>query len=71
MKITVKGLAYDKCSVNDSYDDEGGGGVGREEGKGREGCLLGRRSAEGLPGTPRKPGDLEIFCDQFPVKASL
>lgn len=34
MKITVKGLAYDKCSVNDSYDDEGGGGVGREEGKG-------------------------------------
>ena len=26
MKITVKGLAYDKCSVNDSYEDEGGGG---------------------------------------------
>lgn len=34
MKITVKGLAYDKCSVNDSYEDEGGGGRRNKEGAG-------------------------------------
>lgn len=39
MKITVKGLAYDKCSVNDS-DDEGG--KGRGEKRGRESYVKGK-----------------------------
>ena len=36
MKSTVKGLAYKKCPVTDSYDEEEGGGEGREK-RGRGG----------------------------------
>lgn len=50
MKITIKGLAYDKCSVNDSYMTRGGGSGGGKVGEAAE-----EEEGEGQPALSKGP----------------
>lgn len=66
MKTIVKGLAYDKCSVNDSYGDKEEGGRRNKEGVGWGEKRGGERPQKGNrregPGTQEVLNNVDAHC---------